>query len=139
MYFAYGSNMWLEQMQERCPDHRIIGLGLLRGYRWIISARGYANIIRSFGDLVYGVVFDISGSDEQKLDGHEGVSRGSYRKELLSVEINDSPTTCLVYADPIEQVGEPKPEYVSRINNGVEDAELPSDYVLKYIRIFIPG
>jgi hypothetical protein len=33
LYFAYGSNLWLEQMQIRCPYHRIIGMGSLGGYR----------------------------------------------------------------------------------------------------------
>ena len=39
-YFAYGSNMWRAQMRDRCPDHQLIGSGVLKGYRWIISARG---------------------------------------------------------------------------------------------------
>jgi gamma-glutamylcyclotransferase len=56
LYFAYGSNLWLEQMQNRCPSHRVIGAGILENYRWIISKRGYANIVKSADDEVQGVV-----------------------------------------------------------------------------------
>jgi gamma-glutamylcyclotransferase len=79
-------------MQERCPDYRFICIGVLKGHRWLISERGFANVVRSPFDMVYGVVYEISGSDERKLDQHEGVSSGSYRKELLCVEINGMPT-----------------------------------------------
>jgi hypothetical protein len=46
-YFAYGSNMWDQQMKERCPESHKLGTARLAGYRWIISARGYANVLRS--------------------------------------------------------------------------------------------
>ena len=107
LYFAYGSNMWLKQMQARCPDHRLVGSGALKGYLWIISSRGYANIVKSSPDMVLGVVYEISDSDERNLDRYEGVATGSYRKELLSVEVDDSLATCLVYVDPIQGEGLP--------------------------------
>jgi gamma-glutamylcyclotransferase (GGCT)/AIG2-like uncharacterized protein YtfP len=52
-------------MEELCPDHRVIGKGILKEYRWIISVRGYANIIKSELDEVHGVVYEISDSDEE--------------------------------------------------------------------------
>ena len=138
LYFAYGSNLWIKQMKDRCPNHRRIGNAILNGYRWIISARGYANIVMSSQDVVYGFVYEISESDEENLDHYEGVSVGSYRKELLSVDINGLLTSCLVYIDPIENEGTPSNEYIDRINKGIEDAELPSDYVQSTIRRFVP-
>lgn len=44
LYFAYGSNLWKDQMASRCPDSPFIGVGRLRGYHWFINARGYANV-----------------------------------------------------------------------------------------------
>jgi len=29
IYFAYGSNLWLDQMERRCPESKFIGIGLL--------------------------------------------------------------------------------------------------------------
>jgi hypothetical protein len=45
LYFVYGSNLWLEQLRDCCPDHRKIGMGLVEGYPWIIWTRGYVNVI----------------------------------------------------------------------------------------------
>ena len=56
-YFAYGSNLWRKQMEDRCPDHRIIGKGVLKSYCWMISPRGYATIVKSTSDEVHGVVY----------------------------------------------------------------------------------
>ena len=136
-YFAYGSNMWREQMQDRCPNHQVIGSGVLKGYRWIISTRGYANIVKSSLEVVHGVVYAISGSDEQNLDDCEGVNQGSYVKVHLSVEINNLPTICLVYVDPTEEEGLAEFEYIDRIKKGIADAGLPADYVGRCIRKFI--
>jgi hypothetical protein len=30
LYFGYGSNIWIEQMNRRCPDNKYIGVGVLR-------------------------------------------------------------------------------------------------------------
>jgi cation transport regulator ChaC len=139
LYFAYGSNMWQQQMDERCPDHKYFGQGTLRGFRWIISARGYANVIQSDGDEVHGVVYRINEEDETNLDKEEGVHNGSYRKEVLPVRIEDTNDyRCMVYVDPIEAEGAPIEEYIGRINKAVADADLPLEYVDRYIRKFIP-
>lgn len=47
LYFAYGSNLSPTQMAARCPSSRLIGVGQLIGYRWLINARGYANVVDS--------------------------------------------------------------------------------------------
>jgi len=138
LYFAYGSNMSKEQMNNRCPNHKYFGHGTLKGFRWIITERGYANIIKSEADEVHGVVYKINEEDEASLDKSEGVLKGSYRKETLRIEIEKTNYPCLVYIDPIEAEGSPKEEYVSRINRGVSDAKLYPEYVERYIRKFIP-
>jgi gamma-glutamylcyclotransferase len=137
-YFAYGSNLWRKQMEDRCPDHRIIGKGVLKGYRWMISSRGYATIVKSTSDEVHGVVYEISESDEKSLDHYEGVQSGSYRKEMLMVEVEGESRVCLVYVDPVEEEGKPRREYINRINKGISDSKLPPEYIDRYIRKFIP-
>lgn len=45
-YFAYGSNLAHTQMARRCPSAGSpVGVALLRGWKWIINERGYANIV----------------------------------------------------------------------------------------------
>jgi gamma-glutamylcyclotransferase len=138
LYFAYGSNLWRQQMVTRCPGHREHGTGCLRGWRWIITTRGYAGIVESEGDYVLGTVYELSEEDLQNLDRFEGVARGSYYKETVEVEVNGQGLNCLVYIDPITDEGQPKLEYIARILNGIEDAHLPIEYVTRYLRPFIP-
>ena len=137
-YFAYGSNLWRNQMKDRCPDHRVIGNGVLKGYRWIISTQGYANIVKSKRDEVHGVIYEISESDERSLDRFEGVHSGSYRKEMMMVEVDGQSQECLVYVDPVNGEGNPKEEYIERINKGISDSKLSQKYIDYYIRKFIP-
>ena len=148
-HFAYGSNLWFEQMDYRCPQNAKVGIGLLEDFKWIISERGYANIVESKGDYVLGFVFTISESDEDALDGYEGVSWGSYTKEKQWIKGSDGKRKkCMLYIDRVRpDEGDPKEEYIARINKGVNDVlnfkpqhpqKRTKAYVRKYIRKFIP-
>ena len=134
MYFAYGSNMCIRQMNDRCPNNSKIGIGQLSGYRWIISTRGYANVVKSSNDDVWGVIYEISIQDEAKLDVYEGVSRKCYLKENLDILIDRRIKNCLTYVDPITEIGIPSCTYSNTINEGILDSKLPEEYVEKYLR-----
>lgn len=138
IYFAYGSNLWNAQMRARCPESRKIGRASLEGYRWIINTRGYATVLASPGDVVEGVVSEISPEDEKALDGFEGVAKGNYFKVDLPVVHEGGRILALVYIDPITEEGVPREEYIGRINAGLEDAGLPWKYVIRVIRKFVP-
>jgi len=134
MYFAYGSNMCIRQMNDRCPNNSKIGIGQLSGYRWIISTRGYANVVKSSNDDVWGVIYEISIQDEAKLDVYEGVSTKCYLKENLDILIDRRIKNCLTYVDPITEIGIPSYTYSNTINEGILDSKLPEEYVEKYLR-----
>jgi gamma-glutamylcyclotransferase len=147
LYFGYGSNLWLDQMARRCPESKFIGLGILQGWKWFINNRGYANVVRSPKDLVYGLVYEISPSDEASLDRSEGVPQ-AYTKESMEIEFQRAEggkkvvAQSLVYIDErrVEQGG-PREEYVHRMNMGINDAVargLPEWYIEKYMRGPIP-
>lgn len=76
LYFAYGSNMNLNQMAFRCPDAEVIDTVRLEGYRLAFCANGGGNgvatIIPAEGSCVDGVLWRISERDEQHLDHYEG-------------------------------------------------------------------
>jgi len=147
LYFGYGSNLWLDQMARRCPESKLVGLGIFRGWKWFINNRGYANVIRSPEDLVYGLVYEISPSDEASLDRAEGVPL-VYSKKTMDIELQlagngrKSVAQSLVYIDESRvDEGPPKEEYIHRMNMGIKDAAargLPRWYIDKYMRKFIP-
>ena len=136
--FAYGSNMWQAQMRRRCPQSHLLGPAQLHGYRWIITTRGYANIVAHAQGVVMGMLYAISPSDEAALDDFEGVAQGNYRKEMVEVQQGGEVFSALVYVDPIQVEGVPQLEYIARINAALNDAQLPDDYVATVIRPFIP-
>jgi hypothetical protein len=107
-YFGYGSNLWLKQMETRCPTSKYLGVARLDGYRWIINDRGYANVVETntissseqdesttgagdeiekyngnFTDVVFGLVYSLQKEDEKRLDKNEGVPI-AYTKEDLN-------------------------------------------------------
>ena len=114
--------------------------------RWIINDRGYANIIPSTGDIVYGLVYELTPSDESSLDNYES---STYEKLYIPVDlvpknnaVNERSVECLIYVD-VERKKESKPveEYVYRMNMGIKDAlkeGIPASYIKKYLRPFIP-
>jgi len=121
-------------MNDRCLNNSKIGIGQLSGYRWIISTRGYANVVKSSNDDVWGVIYEISIQDEAKLDGYEGVSTKCYLKENLDILIDRRIKNCLTYVDPITEIGIPSYTYSNTINEGILDSKLPEEYVEKYLR-----
>lgn len=67
----------------------MIGKAFLPKYRWIITRRGYANVVPSEQDEVEGMLFEISKKDEEGLDCYEGVHQGSYDKKMVYPEEDD--------------------------------------------------
>ena len=140
LHFAYGSNLSFAQMDSRCPDNTQMGIGTLHGYRWIISSRGYANVVKSDSDYVMGRIYKINKRDEDRLDKKEGFNsvHSSYEKETLPIIADGVSCDCLVYVDSVIQEGPPKNEYIDKINAGLVDSKFPDEYVEKYIRNKIP-
>ncbi len=84
-YFAYGSNMNLDQMAYRCPESEVIGTVRLEGYRLAFAGgSGVATILPCPSSHVDGVLWEISEADEQRLDHYEGFPR-LYGKEPVTV------------------------------------------------------
>ena len=90
-YFAYGSNMSLRQMADRCPSAAFMGKGRIDGFRWQINERGVANIVESGGDFVEGLVYQIDLDEKRQLDRSEGVARGFYDDEQLPIRFTPLP------------------------------------------------
>ena len=69
-YFAYGSNLNITQMQDRCPDAVKLQPFTLENYQLVF--RYYADIIPVAGQSVTGGLWEISKADEKYLDLYEG-------------------------------------------------------------------
>lgn len=105
VYFAYGSNLHLRQMANRCPESRLLGIGRLWGYWWQINERGYANVVEHIASHVDGICYLPNETDEAHLDINEGVGVGAYEKQILELEVSCQPAT-LVGRDVVQIVND---------------------------------
>jgi gamma-glutamylcyclotransferase (GGCT)/AIG2-like uncharacterized protein YtfP len=95
LYFAYGSNMNLEQMSHRCPNAENLGYAKLKG--WGLRERTFADIDPANGEEVHGVLWNISRQHEKTLDSYEGVKRSMYVKYYIPVLHKGKRKRALVY------------------------------------------
>ncbi|PWY86279.1 hypothetical protein BO70DRAFT_428317 [Aspergillus heteromorphus CBS 117.55] len=94
LYFAYGSNMHLQQMAARYPDSTLFARGILRNYRWQTNTRGGGNVVEgSQDDFVEGIMFRVSTSDVQALRHYEGVAQQNFTEMEFDIEVERFPDT----------------------------------------------
>ena len=84
LYAAYGSNMNLSQMAQRCPHAKRVGRGLVYGYELVFAYKGVATIVPSPDNFVIVILWELTPECEQALDRYEGYPR-LYGKEKIQV------------------------------------------------------
>jgi cation transport regulator ChaC len=142
LYFAYGSNMWRQQMRERCPDHECLGVAVLKDYALCfprsspIRLCGVAGLVAQSGAEVWGVVYRLSDRDLAVLDKREGydparsAQENRYNRQTIRVQMNGKEIDCLTYvARPEPGTHVPSTDYMSAIITGAEESGLPAAYV----------
>lgn len=136
IYFAYGSNMDRALMRRLCPSAKESGAAVLAGYRFVITADGYASIVRRAGEAVYGVLWRVTERDVAALDAYEGLERGLYRKAWLPVCAAGRAKrfAALVYIARPRGEGRPRPGYLDRVIAAAREWGLPEDYVRSLMR-----
>ena len=95
LYFSYGSNMNLKQMESRCPNAIVVGVASLEG--WRLAERTHADIIRQDGASVGGVLWQVTPVCLRSLDRYEGFP-SYYTKGMVEVRERDGELSrCLTY------------------------------------------
>ena len=88
-YLAYGSNLSVEQMAQRCPDAIYVGTAELKNYQ-LLFKRGqsgsYLTVEPKAGSVVPVLVWRISERDEESLDVYEGYP-SLYYKTMMTVDV----------------------------------------------------
>ncbi|KAK5708297.1 hypothetical protein LTR97_000837 [Elasticomyces elasticus] len=164
-YFAYGSNLDLTQMAERCPSSLFKGKATLSGYRWQINERGVANVVATPREplhYVEGFLFSVNAADQRALDRSEGVQRGFYERKALSVRLlphRDGPFKTTYLAQKLREGRQIawrmdqnaasnvealviRPEYTVRMERAIKDAlqmGVREVYVRKYLYPIVRG
>jgi len=130
LYIAYGSNLNLAQMADRCPTARVIGSSEMQG--WQLLFRGsrtgaVATVEPKKGCSVPVLVWEITPADEAALDRYEGWPF-LYRKETVRVKINGKTVKAMVYImNEGRPPGQPSCYYYSVILDGYKEAGFDID------------
>ncbi|MFB1294973.1 poly-gamma-glutamate hydrolase family protein [Mycobacterium sp. pW049] len=127
-YFAYGSNLCVQQMALRCPDATDPRRATLADHDWLINERGVATVEPFSGSEVHGVVWQVSDRDLATLDSAEGVPV-RYRRDEMTVLTEAGPSTAWVYIDHRVEPGPPRPGYLERILDGAHHHGLPGRWI----------
>ena len=137
LYFAYGSNMDIAAMAERCPASRPLGIARLPRHRLMIAHEGYATVARDPRRTVWGILWDLALADVPALDRYEGVARRLYVKMAQPVLSEHGPRRALVYVARSTAPSRPRPGYVEGVLAAAEAAGLPAAN-LKEIAALLP-
>ncbi len=128
-YFAYGSNMILEAMRERCPTARVLAPAALHDWRYRINDRGFATVVPETGSIVHGLLWQIDDEAEAALDVYEALEEGMYRKTQLTVVQSGQPLTAMVYLATGSDPGQPIPGYQEEILDAAAALGVPEAYL----------
>ena len=120
LYAAYGSNMNIPQMSQRCPRAVERGVGVIRDHEMYFSYHGVANIQPDKGNYVPVVVWELTKGCEAALDLYEGYPH-LYIKRIVPVTWNGVDQDMMVYVlkEPYNQViAKPSVRYFNCIKEG---------------------
>ncbi len=136
-YLAYGSNLDMERMGQRCPYAIPIGTTEIYGYRLLFkqSKTGYyATIEQDANESVPAVVWMLSEFDELLLDRYEGCPKYYYKKQFqlpvwdLEGHRMKKQKTCMAYILHEERpLGCPSYDYFRLLYEGYTDWGFPMD------------
>lgn len=132
LYIAYGSNLNLEQMANRCPGAKVVGASEIKDYK--LTFRGpdnhcFATVEPCRGGSVPILVWQISEKDEKELDVYEDWPN-LYRKETMEVIVNKEKVTGMIYImNEGRPLNKPSDKYYSTILEGYKSAGFDVEYL----------
>ena len=128
LYFAYGSNLNLFQMKRRCKDSVFLKKYELKGYRLNFRSKyRAADIEKSKNSFVPGALFEISKSDEKKLDVYEDYP--ILYKKLYFTYYNKTVMTYIMVNKT--EFRYPTERYLNVVKQGYKDCNLNISYLIK--------
>lgn len=143
LYFAYGSNMDWQQMKERCPSARFVGVAVMRDHKLGFTREstrrgcGVADAVAEDGRSLWGVVYEITDLDLSRLDISEGYMPGRnknsyWRREQIvyaSHPLNYPITVVTYFAEREDNPPMPNETYKNQILEGARYWHLPAEYI----------
>ena len=131
LYFAYGSNLHHFQMKRRCKDSFFLKKINLKNYKLTFRSKyKAADIEIKKKSIVPGALFEISKSDEKKLDMYEDfpiLYKKYYFKYYGKKVMTYTMTKKTFFTFPTER-------YLNIVKKGYKDCSLNSRYLTKALK-----
>ena len=128
LYFAYGSNLHHFQMKRRCKDSIFLKKINLKDFRLTFRSKyRAADIEPKQNSIVPGGLFEISKSDEKKLDVYEDFTI-LYKKFYFFYDEKKVMTYTMVKKTPFRF---PTERYLNVIKRGYSDCKLDQKFLIK--------
>ena len=133
LYFAYGSNLNHFQMKRRCKDSKFIKKINLKGYTLNFRSKyRAADIEKKNNSIVPGGLYEISKSDEKKLDIYEDYP--ILYKKLYFTYYNKTVMTYIMVNKT--EFRYPTERYLNVVKQGYKDCNLNISYLIKALNKF---
>ena len=127
LYFAYGSNLNHFQMKRRCKDSFFIKKIKIKNFRLTFRSKyRAADIEKKRNSFVPGGLFEISKSDEKKLDVYEDFPI-LYKKYYFYHYGKKVMTYTMTKKTKFRY---PTKRYLNIVKNGYRDCKLEKNYLL---------
>lgn len=123
---AYGRNLDLLRMKEKCPHCILVGQSLLKD--WQIAFKKYITIEKFKGGEVPVGIWQIDEEAEKELDKIENFPT-LYRKEYVTIEIDGKPQKALVYLINGQKYKYPNKQYYQKLLIGYNDFKFNKKYL----------
>ena len=131
LYFAYGSNLNHFQMKKRCKESNYLKKINLKNFKLTFRSKyRAADIEPKKNSNVPGALFEISKSDEKKLDVYEDYPN-LYKKYYFYYYGKKVMTYTMVDKS---QFRYPTERYLNIIKKGYRDCKLESKFLVKALR-----
>ena len=131
LYFAYGSNLNHFQMKRRCKDSVFLKKINLKDFRLTFRSKyRAADIEPKKNSIVPGGLFEISKSDEKKLDIYEDYPT-LYKKFYFKYYGKKVMTYTMVIKSPFKF---PTERYLNVVKRGYKDCKLDKKILFKALK-----
>ena len=131
LYFAYGSNLNHFQMKRRCKNSTFLKKINLKDFKLTFrSSYRAADIEPKKNSIVTGALFEISKSDEKKLDIYEDFPV-LYKKYYFYYYGKKVMTYTMTKKTPFRY---PTTKYLNIVKRGYEDCKLKSKNLIKALK-----
>lgn len=126
LYFAYGSNLNMRQMKERCPDSVPKVKATLYNAR--LTFKTFADVIvdkvsKASTRFVPGAVYEISKNDMKVLDRYEGYPTMYKKVKCVVFDEYHNGIECFMYVmqPGVKELELPSEQYINCIYEGCQD------------------